>query len=451
MSEPTQTPRNWQATERAFLWVFLTSRALLLWRRWGMSIGFDNDEHLEMVNLWSWSNPVIPIDQTFYAYHPPLGFLAAKTITLLGIHPVLSVQLASFCASLAAFFFLRLTLKHLRLLAHPAGIAFLYITSSIPLQLYLATSMNLDVFILAAASVVVYAATVLFWRKDSVVNRLPVLECVSIIVAIAVGMLTKFNGLLIAAIPFFTALLAPAWNIVHRRITAAAMVTVVGMALVAPYYYNRYYRVTGEFFPSNNQLFNSADLEWARTYRDADPWNYVVGFFLPSPAHAVGYEHRDINHARLSDTWKDLWISDYWLVTQPNISDGRPAYSPVPIANSMSMLYLFLAPALMMLGFIVFAFSHKTHPLWCRLGWMLLFFSGVQIAALVWFLFDVPLAYTIPTKAIYVAPILWSVGFFLATPFLSGLQRQPAMARYHEIGLRIVLGFMVVNHVLPVY
>jgi len=453
MSQHTHNTHDWSKIEHLFLWVFVVSRFVLLWHRWGMSIGFDNDEHLEMVGMWNWTTPILDIDKTFYAYHPPLGFLTARAVSMLGFENIVSVQLASFAMSFIAFMFLRMTLRRLGLLWKPGGIAFLYITSSIPLQLFLATSFNLDVFILAAASVALYLSMGMHWKDTWFARLSPITHGATLAVVIGAAMLTKFSGVLLLAIPFAAAVFTPGWARLHRRFATSAAVAAMAMLMVAPYYYGRYYVKTGEVFPSNNTLFIRDELEAARDVRDQDPIGYIEKFFLPTTAHAIGYEHRDTAQPRLFDTWKDFWIPDNWLTWQPNLAEmyGRPQYSQSRSAQFMSYFYIISMPFVVAAGLVLFLLSWKHNRLWRRFGMVILGFSTLQILSLVYFVFSQPLAWAIPAKGIYVAPSLWGAGFLLCMPAAFHWKSPAFTLAMQRVTLSLAAAFMLVNHLLPVY
>ncbi len=450
MFKYTKTHRYWQRRELQFLGLFLFSRFLLLLKRFGMSIGFDNDEHLEMVNMWEWSDWFLSIDRAFYAYHPPLGFLLAKTLAMTGISQVLSVQLLSFAASLVAFFFLRHLLKHVNLLHSPAGIVFLYVTSSIPLQLYLATSMNLDVFVLAGASAVLFFSVHALWRDASRIALRPVLMPLIIGGVIAVTMLFKFNGFLLIALPFLVALFITRKRWIPRKLVTTTLAAAVAMLVVYPYYNARYVSLTGQMFPSNNIMFHATELDEARALRDMDPLAWLGKMFIPSPMHTYGYLHRDTQHPRLRDTWKDFWISDEWLNFQPNLTPDRPTYRQSWASMSVSDWYLTIAPLLMIYG-IVLLLRKKIDLLWRRLGYVLLGFALLQILSMISFVYDQPLAWAIPTKGIYIAPVVWGIGFLLSTPVMHAWKSPRTQKRIVQLALGCTAAFLLLNHLLPVY
>lgn len=453
MSQHTHNTHDWSKIEHLFLWAFVVSRFVLLWHRWGMSIGFDNDEHLEMVDLWHWSTPVLDIDRTFYAYHPPLGFLLARAVSMLGFERIVSVQITAFIMSFVAFFFLRLVLRRLGLLWKPAGIAFLYITSSIPLQLYLATSLNLDVFILAAASTALYLSMGLHWKETWFAHIKPMSHGVSLAVVIAAAMMTKFSGVLLLAVPFAAALFTPDWTRLHKRFCTSAAVALIAVAMVGPYYYSRYYTKTGELFPSNNTIFIKEEVETARAVRDEDPIGYIEKFFMPTTAHAIGFEHRDTVQPRFFDMWKDFWIPDNWLTWQPNLAEmyGVPQYSQSRAGQFVSYAYIYIMPFLVVPGLALFLLSWKQNRLWRRFGLVILGFSALQVLSLLYFVFSQPLAWAIPAKGIYVAPSLWGAGFLLCMPAAFHWKSPGFQLAMQRLTLGLAAVFMLVNHLLPVY
>src|SRR3989338_3127429 len=80
--------------------VLIFSRGALFFLQQGHAVGWDVDVHLTMLEDWPWSARFWSVHSAFYAFHPPLAFAAARTMLLLGLSPVSSVQLLNGTLSL---------------------------------------------------------------------------------------------------------------------------------------------------------------------------------------------------------------------------------------------------------------------------------------------------------------------------------------------------------------
>jgi len=394
-------------TERTLLILFLFGKMAALLLRWGEAIGWDSGVHLEMVQRWSFTDPLLPIREHFYAYHPPLAFYLPKLLVSFGLDPVLSVQFISTLASIAAFLFLRATLRHLKLLEQPQGIAFLYLASALPLQVHMGTSINMDVLILAAASAVLYY-TIRGVR-------------LGLITALVFGLFTKFTAVLLLPVPFFVALTRPdRW----RNILPKAVFPVfIAIALVFPYYYGRYERAEGTLLPHNIDFFQTEELARDRAIRDQDRTKFFREFFWGTSASTAPIEARDQSTMRFLNTWRDLWAGH-----RLNLYQTFPSLA-------FSRLYAAIAWPLLVVGLIRFFREKRT--VWWRLGVILLTTSLLQLLFIIVHstLYVHPIG--IPNKAIYIPLIVWGVGYLLsvALPF----------------SWEVIAAFVLVNHLLPVY
>ena len=274
-------------------------------RRYGTVIGYDSGAHIEMVQRLTWAMPDTPIRETFYGYHPPLGFLVPRLLHLIGFTPEHSIQIVSFAASLTAFFLLRATLKHLHLLSKPSGIAFLYIASSIPIQLSIATSVNLDVIVVAFAAATLYGAVRFLWPHAAFSDAHPqyilplrfhhsdphqknnyydtTLAVLCSVTAIACAALTKFSGVLLLALLPLVALAQPFHRKWFQRCALGATACAMAMAFAFPYYYARYYIPEGKFFPLNTEWTVKEETERAIAKRDEDRTQFFKDLFICIP------------------------------------------------------------------------------------------------------------------------------------------------------------------------
>lgn len=445
--------RAWYA-EATLCAGFVLSRLWDFWWQARDARSWDPHAHLEMVTRLGWTHPFpASLYETFYSYHPPFGFLLARTAHLAGLTPLMSIKLVSAAASLAAFFFLRATLRRLRLLERPEGIAFLYITASLPLQIFLSTSLNLDVIILAFASASLYFSVRLFASsKPPALSRTTLPLVAALACTHLLALLTKFNGVLLLALPFLVAACFQFKNLrcsmpeLRRVFACAAVAAAAAVALALPYYHLRYYRETGNYLPGNGTHFDRERQERGRKILQRDgSIRYTKRLFEASPPQRVQPNFSDLRANRLHDTWSQLWMRNLYL-TLP----GRPM-------SRVSIFYLAVMPYAVSLGFLLFLLqcgSAARSP-WRPLGCVFLLFAAVQVGGLILYLFQNPCTECYGTKAIYIAPALWAVGFLLMQPFLfrtflpKRLQKSSPWVEWVLL-LPVVL-LLLINHFGPVY
>lgn len=446
--------------------MFLLGRVTVFWKRLGTVIGFDPGAQIEMIDKLSWAVPDTPMHESFYGYHPPLGFLLARLIHLLGASPEVSIQIVSFAASLLAFFFLRETLRHLQLLDRPSGMAFLYLTSSIPIQISVSTSMNLDVIILAMGSAVLCASVHLLWphvgfkdheaqcplplrfdRHDPVLRERSYAHAIAGVAttaAIAFALLTKFSGILLLGIPPLAAWSQPYGYGWWKRCTLGTVACACAILIVFPYYYGRYYMQEGTFLPLNTEWTAKEDTERAIAKRNEDPVQFFVELFGPTSVHAsAGPTHTDYDVNHLSDAWRDLWIRNQWTG------------NTTPRALQAGLLYMHVFPWLIFGGLLLFLERIRRRTPWIRLGWILVTFSILQVLALIQYIYRIPFAGYGPAKGLYILPTVWGIGY-LAVMAFQEKRLVPKRFRHRtallQHGLLLIVAlFVVVNHVIPAY
>lgn len=384
-----------------------------------------------MLQILSWKNPIVGVRESFFSYHPPLGFLLPHSLMSLGVSDIVSVQLVSFAASLTAFFFLRATLQHLNLLYHPVSLAFLYLTASIPLQVYMAASINLDAIIVACASATLYVSIRLFWCENT--REQTIRLTLGLIAVLTFSLLTRFSGLILLTIPPLVAVFSPKTQFQFKRITAATFLSIFALALASPYYFNRYYKTEGVFLPSNNDGW----IEPYQAERNQDRLTFVLNQLFAPIAHAEGTALEDFDFAgiRLFDTWNSIWARSTWF---------RAQNSP---SIFVSMMYIASMPILLLSGFIALRkYRHRSPPLWRALGLVVLTFSLLQVIASLQFVYDKPYAPWHPAKAIYIAPVIFGIGYLLSNNLYACRS-----VRAWKVALICVALFTIINHVVPVY
>jgi 4-amino-4-deoxy-L-arabinose transferase-like glycosyltransferase len=434
---------DWAALEHLLLVCFLVGKAFFFLQHLGIPFGFDVGAHLEMLTRYTWLHPTADVHGSFYGYHPPMAFLLARTLMLIGATDVMSVQLVNVTASLVAFFALRSLLKHLSLLARPAPIAFLYLTFALPILVHASMSINLDMIVFALAAAILLCGVRLFWTEDALSRGDKGTLLVSMVACLLLGIMTKFSGVLLLAIPFLVAVLRPQ-GFSLRPLFSAALVGCIAIAIAFPYYYSRYKIPEGTFFPNNGDWIIGDALVGARKIRDEAPTEFFLTLFRPTSVHAEGgLRQRDHAAVRLADTWRDIFLKDDYL---------GPTSAATEWVGTMEFM---LSPWLLLLGLLLFLRRARRRSAWQRLGFVLIAFAIVQWAALIYHSYQNPYADWIPAKGIYILPSLFALGYLAALLMHARFSAPAFLSRYWKTvqrGFLLAIGALLLLHsFVPVY
>ncbi len=417
--------------------LLIVCRLVLLLRTWNLATGFDWDSHLELLNAVSLRQLfVLPIFTYFYDYHPPIAFLAAKGFsTAFFIPAVAGAQVASTSMGITAFLFFRATLRRLGFLRTPQGVAFLYLTSVLPVTVFLSYAMNIDVFILAAASAVLYFSVRLVQDKRVSIGIVAGLGC-----ALIFGMYSKMSGVVLFPLPF---LLLVFLSVPGRRkavVIAMSVAALWALSFSLPYYYTRYYEPTGQWLPSNTDRFDRDDQMRTRAMRDQNPVGFIAEMFKPARRYIPDAQSRDMAIPRLVDTWQDLWIKDSYV-------SARQRAKTTGLTDTLSMLYVWVMPFLVFGGVLLFL-RERAIKLWKPFGLALFSYSCFLLLALIANVYRYPWGPSISNKVIYIAPVTWLVGFLLSQYWRGA--REDRTGALYLVG--IPLGILILLHtLLPVY
>ncbi len=437
--------------ELFFLFLFVCSRTWLFFAHRGEAIGWDTSVHLEMLSSWPWSPGMWDIQSHFYAYHPPLAFLLAKLVSLLGFDPVTSVQVVSTTASMIGFLFLRESLKFLQTLWTWQGLFFLYVTSSLPIQMYLARSINMDVVVYAEACAVVYFSLRIFFVNDFLWTTKHLTKSILfLLLSLLLGLFTKYSGILLLGIPCLLAYVSIASfpSLINKkvlyRVSIALCIALTAAAMAFPYYYGRYYMQVGEFFPTNMDLehYDKQTAINERVERDQHLSLFFRQLFWGTSADSVQIQDRDQKNVRMLNTWKDLWSA-----LKYNVHDSAFSLQLSSIYANVSLLFLFV-------GCICFFLTLSRWTLWDRFGFATIVFSLVEIALLISYSYKYPHALGVPNKGIYIAPALFGFGYILTfIARVAGAIRFPKRIPSRitmVIAILFLGGFITLNAMLPV-
>lgn len=421
---------NFRKVEQAFLFTFLALRLLLLARYYGVFLGYDVRGHLVVVSAISWMHPFLSLRSSYYAIHPPLGFLLAHTLVLLGISPLFAAQILSFIASLIAFFFMRQTLKSLGLLHKFPAIIFLYLGASIPMQIYLSLMVSLDVFVLCCMSIALFFSVQLFWLKQNTLTSM--FHAGMLLITLSLASLFKLSGFFLLPIPFFVFIFTLD-QYTWRRFSMVGLTTFVPFCAGMLYLYYRCY------VPEHTFLFTtSGTVVWIDLYKNSMAWRnaHLVRFFLSYVFPIDG------GGARLAATWASFWY--------------MYGYEPISLTGRiLGVLYYSFAWIPCLLGGIAIV-RRKNTDLWSRFGFVILTSSILHLLCLFYFIYSLPLPGYFVSKGIYISSVSYGIAYLLvssiplevsqiAQRFKSTLTSR----RVQDYAFFFVALFMIVNHLFP--
>lgn len=404
--------------------------------RWEEPVGYDVWDFLPRVVQSAAGDYDPPLKSSYWAYHPPLGFALSGWLMRTGRTDLASVQIVSTLAACIFVVALRGTLAAAQLHRKPAGFCMLALAASTPLFVHSGTTVNIDIVACAFGTVALWASARLWWAERR--TRWP--WALLLVLALAAGMMTKFSALLWFGVPPLIAFVATADVKTRIRRTAGAIgLCTVAALCVLPYYYTRYYRETGAFFPSANDWWIPGELAAAKEKRDSDLPRFLKEFIGPStPAATHGLNVRDLEYMHLGEAWRDFWVQPEFL-------------APVSIpAVAVGAVYWSLAPLLIALGALQWRPRAPEH--WHRLGWVLLCFTAAEWAALASYSWTQPLAPFSPTKGIYIMPALLLPAYFIAHLANTTHPQMHSLGRlFRVIAVPVAIAIALVNHLLPVY
>ncbi len=427
-------------TEHLFLGLFLLMHAWIYVAFRG-TVGWDVPPHMDMIDAWPWSATRWPVGSTFYSYHPPFIFALQRLCTMIGFTPIGSVHFTDMLATLVAFFFLRATIKRLGALHTWTGFVFLYVTTSLPMTVYLARSVNMDVFVLAQAAATLYFSVRLCTNSGPLDRT----AAGGAVVALALSLLSKFSGILLLGIPPLIALvLADSRKQAMRLFLVGCAVSGLAVSMVSPYYVGRYYVQTGKLLVSNMDLprYRSARLQSQYVLRDQDRIGFLRDYLFGNDPEAPGMDDRDQKHARMINTWKDFWAGNNRNLKQSSLS------------VALSTVYANLAVLFMAAGACVWAARHKRRTAFDRLGTAFILLAIVHVLFITTYGYVYPHTRGVTNKGIYIVPAIYGLGYLVALAATAIPFSKPTSRWYAPLKVTLMTmlaAYMVLNAALPVY
>ncbi|PIQ76660.1 hypothetical protein COU78_05195 [Candidatus Peregrinibacteria bacterium CG10_big_fil_rev_8_21_14_0_10_49_24] len=442
-------------SELLLLCTFILARLWSFFVHMRINEGWDWGYHMDVLaaNLFTVSNILNrEVFQMFYSYHPPLGFLLSEPFLNSGFGLLLSAKIVSLLTSFIAFFCIRQTVKYLGLLQKPIGLVFLYGGMSIPMMVFLSRSVNLDMIIFMCTCFALHLSIMLFGKKDPAAShRKTQVRMALLALTIFAGLMTKFNGLLIASLPVIVACAFGFSQILRRSPEAlrtvrnALFISVVGVALAFPYYHWRYFLTQGTYFPHNGQFYEDR-MQGGQEIKEKDKTAYFLELFKGSQARKEQPYWRDWEMPRLSDAWNDFWIRDHGLGT------------PNAFSTKISVFYQYVIPTLLLLSLFLLVIQtvrKKADPVWIALGVSLLAYSVVQFTLLTYYVWKNACIWCYSSKGIYITPVILAVAFFIANLLTiqhvlpHSWQKKCLHSRWLVTAILCIV--IILHHVIPVY
>lgn len=428
--------------ERILFAVTLLAKIGCLLRQRERVIGYEVGDHLARVLGADWWGP--PIKATYYAYHPPFGFAIPRLLIEWKVQEVFALQIFSTLCAIVAFLGLRMALSSLGQLKNPLVVLFLYFWAGIPILVNCGVSINMDITIFACASLALWFS-IAFWKERSgLFKRL--LYGTGIVLSLACAPMMKYNGVILLSIPPLVAVFFHQGSIrkLATRVAVAGALSLLAMACVLPYYYQRYYVETQSFFPRNNEFWNPDHVKRCQDIRDQNLSGFFAVLFIEGwidPGQPPEFRHSGL---MLSDAWRDFWIEDYRLYMASREEGESVRRSVVAIGS----VYRAVAGLLVLLGLFTWVVRWNWEP-FNRLGLVFLVLASLHIAALVYYCYLEADPDCDATKGVYIFPATWIAAFLCVQP-LRWL-KEPAMERLFPYAACFLAAWLAWNHLWPVY
>ncbi|HEY9773402.1 MAG TPA: hypothetical protein V6C81_06285 [Planktothrix sp.] len=428
---------KWANFEKTLCAIFCFSRIALFAITLLKPVGFDYGAHISIVNQMC-EGMTLTYDG-YYSSHPPLAFLLAAWIkSAFHLPTVEAIQIVSGGSMLISFYFLRRTLAALHFLDDPRAILFLYLVSSLPLQVYLCHGINIESVLMAEASAILYLSVCIRRRlqiQPAGANDLLNGSTVLLALVMALALITKASALLLLPLPVLICCTICDTACLKRGLRTSISGILIGLALAAPWYTIRSYVVAQPALLPTARIYQPSDIA-ALKERNENPFAFLARLSLSEPKFVSDLGYHNQGNIRLQSTWRDMWYQDRYL--------GRFAGAPVIIAG---FYYVFCSVFFLTgSGLFVLAVLTDQSP-WVRFGISLFSFAAIQLVGLIVFCFCYPTPAGDPAKAMYVAPSTW----FIAYALTANIGYWPCNRLTQLLLGLIIVPFMLCNHLVPIY
>lgn len=434
-------------TEYLLLALVILLKPFLLYTQWGILQGFDASQYIITMRNFEFGETIPSIYKCFNCYHPPLSFLSANTINLTGIKEIPSSQLLSWISIGLAFLALRATLKHIGLLRTHIGVLFLYLTCALPVFIFLSTASTYESLSYLFSILTLYLGILLYWNPEAgrLTNRRIFLLCLLLITLIG-GLETKYTGVVNLGIPFIIVAIRYKGNMRLRCFSKLILLSLIAAIFVSPLYIGRNYTQSKELFPVNMNWRLKDELVVVRAERDSD----IIGFMAHAfriPKGFFSISDDSIKNSFVHTVWFQTWKIEGSQLRKFNLDSHG--------ASMISSLYYFLFILPFIAGSTLFVIrARKRNDALHDFGKVLLGIVCIFVLAQTSFFYKFPMWKYGIMKAKYIAPALLWIVFASAYCVhvalqLKCLQKFRPFITYGSLGL--VLLYVVLNHVVPVY
>lgn len=437
--------QEYRRTEYLLLVLVLVLKAYLLLSQWGVPQGFDIDHFLTVLDYIRMSPTYPGIRDCYNCYHPPFGFLAATLLSRLTGNGITAAELLSTLSIVGIIFSLRHILKHTGLLHSLFGVLFLYFTAGLPLFVFLSWEVSFETVSFLWTVLTLLISVELLWGTPVSHHRGATLT-LALTGVLALGMYTKFPGILNFCIPFVVLCVRAQSRSAFRAIPVLLLSCVLAALIASPLYYYRYYQTEGKIFPINMEWTGGKiEMEMMYKRREMRGRNPLV-FFLDIvriPSFSPGSIEPD-NSSFWDIMWFHTWKRPFRLRDNRNLS-------PSPLSDIYS--YLFLLPVLLGTALFLKNFQKQRTAL-SDCGMILLIIGLLFCAAQLRIAFLFPAWTWAVMKAKYIAPaVLWvpfTVAYF-AQVLSTRWQQKTFHGQYILVCITCLIAFAVLNHTIPIY
>jgi hypothetical protein len=443
--QATASPLTWRRVEAAFAALLLLFKLNALRVAWGHGRGYDWWPWVSTFQATHWFDPLPSPRALLGSYHPPLSYLLVRCVFWLYPREVEASQIVSTLAVAGAMLALRSALRRTGQLWTLPGLWLLYGGCSLPFVVWFGTEtgpydpLNLSGFMLALS-----LSIGLFWQPvtDWWCDWGKVIRITGLGLVLACALLNKFSGVVIFGLPFLVIVCRRGARALVRELLAPVAAAAIGIIVVAPLYYHRYYQPEGQFFPTSIDWQFPRELSMALAARRAHPLQ-LIGHLLRIPDEPIVGSVAAVPDAFFHMVWHQVWRAESGLGLQ------------TPLSSAVSDLYVRSFTVLTLLGSGWFFLRRRQVPrVWRQWGLMLLGSSLAYCLSALGFAWKYPLFELGVFKAKYMSPALFWVPYAAVLP-LSGRSLTSAQDAWHALAtgaaLAALIAFMGVNHLLPVY
>lgn len=247
--------------------------------------------------------------------------------------------------------------------------------------------------------------------------------------------LTKFTAVKLLVFPLLIALFG--YKTGAEKFIKSTLIGVVAAIIVLPFYCFRYYIPTGQFFPSNEEWNISEKLSAARLKRDANIPGFIVHMFTDNPPAFLQIKPPVDIVPNLKPVWIDLWQKHYMI--------GPSTLSALNLGKWYSLIFNWLVK-IGICVWIIKLILRKT-DIWWRLGGVILTIGLIEILMQSVYIYRYPVWDFFPNRAMYVVLVTWAIGYSAAN--ILNIINWPRWTTWTSYIL--FSGFMLTNHLLPVY